>query len=273
MSIILEKSRNELITQSKRGEREKGDGKTRYEKRLKSRVSSSNRTYNRMDMNSLIKDGIVNISIEVHGETNDYLVKLSWSGFLDALQDELKRDNKDSLDLRVIIRALVISFNKGDVYISCSCEDFFYRFGYWATIDNINSGEPQLIPSDETNPNNKLGPGCKHILLVLSNTSWVIKVASVIINYITYMEKHRQDQYARIIYPAIYGKEYEEPVQTNLFDSEEDELSSEQSDIDIANKSALERSRFQKGNVQGVRFAPKDEIEGQEEINNQEENI
>lgn len=130
MNILLEKSRNELIAQSKRGEREKGDGKTRYEKRLKSRVSSSNRTYNRMDMNSLIKDGIINVSIEVHGETNDYLVKLSWSGFLDALQDELKRNNQESLDLRIIIRALVISFNKGDVYISCSCEDFFYRFGY-----------------------------------------------------------------------------------------------------------------------------------------------
>lgn len=91
-------------------------------------------------------------------------------------------------------------------------------------------------------------------------------------NYISYMEKHRQSQYVRIVYPAIYGKKYEEPVQTDIFDTE-DELSSEQSDIDIANKSALERSRFQKGNTQGVRFAPKDKIEGQEEIENQEENI
>ena len=31
MSVLLEKSRNELISQSKQGEREKGDGKTRYE--------------------------------------------------------------------------------------------------------------------------------------------------------------------------------------------------------------------------------------------------
>ena len=271
MNILLEKSRNELIAQSKRGEREKGDGKTRYEKRLKSKISSSNKTYNRMDMNSLIKDGVVNISIEIHGETDNYLVKLSWSGFLDILHSELKRNNQESLDLRVIIRALVVSFNKGDVYISCNCSDFFYRFGYWASVDNINSGEPQLIPSDETNPNNKLGPGCKHILLVLSNTSWIIKVASVIMNYISYMEKHNQSQYSRIIYPAIYDKEYEEPVQTDLFDTK-DELDSEQSDIDIANKSALERSKFQKGNVQGVRFAPKDKIEGQEEIENKEEN-
>lgn len=269
MDILLEKSRNELIAQAKKGEREKGDGKTRYEKRLKSRVSSSNKTYNRMDMNSLLKKGIVNTSIEVRGETDDYIVKLSWAGFLDALRDELNR-NKDELDLRIIIRALTISFNKNDVYISCNCDDYFYRFGYWSTIDKTNSGEPQLIPSDETNPNNTLGPGCKHILLVLSNSSWVIKVASVIFNYINYMEKHRQPQYARVVYPAIYGKKYEEPIQQTMFD-DSDELDSETSDIDKANQAAIKRSRFQKGNIRGVRFAPKDILKNQENIDMEEE--
>ena len=56
MSVLLEKSRNELISQSKQGKRENGDGKTRYEKRVKSRVSSSNKSYNKIDMNQLFKD-------------------------------------------------------------------------------------------------------------------------------------------------------------------------------------------------------------------------
>ena len=265
--ILLEKSRNELISQSKKGEREKGDGKTRYEKRLKSRVSSSNKTYNRMDMNQLFKDGILDIAVEVHGETDDYIVKISYGNFLDTLHDELKR-NDDTLDLRVVTRALVVAFNKGDVFIRCSCPDFKYRFGYQATINKYIKGEPELRPADETNPENKLGAACKHVLCVLANTSWIIKVASVIINYVKYMEKHRQSQYARIMFPAIYGRKYEEPIQTDLFDK--DDLDTETDDIDIANKDALNRSRFQKGNQQGYKFAPKEITDGQQEMDLEE---
>lgn len=246
MLILNEASRNELVSQAKRGEREKGDGKTRFEKRLKSRLSSSVREYNELDMNSLFKDNIININIPVKGETDNYIVKISYGGFLDILREQLEKNN-DVLDLRIVIRSLIIGFNKGDVYISCSCPDFFFRFGYWATINKINSGEAQLIPSDETNPNDKLGPGCKHILLALANTSWLVKVASVIRNYIQYMEKNRQQLYQNIIYPAIYGKEYTEPVQQSMFDDEE-ELG-DKSTIDIANIEARKKGQFKPGNI------------------------
>ncbi len=126
-----------------------------------------------------------------------------------------------------------------------NCSDFFYRFGYWATVNNINSGEPQLIPSDETNPNNDLGPGCKHVMLVLSNTSWLIKVASVINNYIKYMLKYREKQYADIIYPAIYGKKYEKPVQQNIFD---DEMETDTETIDKSNEEGRVSGRFSSEN-------------------------
>lgn len=80
------------------------------------------------------------------------------------------------------------------------------------------------------------------------------------------MEKSQPRLYQKIIYPAIYGKKYEEPAQTSLFDTEEAELGTEQKDIDIANKAAIERSRFQKDNKQGIRYAPKSHITGQQEI-------
>lgn len=80
------------------------------------------------------------------------------------------------------------------------------------------------------------------------------------------MEKSQPRLYQKIIYPAIYGKKYEEPAQTSLFDTEEDGLGTEQKDIDIANKAAIERSRFQKDNKQGIRYAPKSQITGQQEI-------
>lgn len=127
-----------------------------------------------------------------------------------------------------------------------NCEDYFYRFGYWNTVTKINTGEPQLIPSDTTNPKNTLGPGCKHLMLVLSNTGWVIKVASVIMNYVKYFEQHRQKEYADIIYPAIYNKEYEEPIQLSLDDK--DELDSEETLLNKANEEGKARGQFKRGN-------------------------
>lgn len=263
MMNLLEKSRNELIAQSKYGKREK-DGKTRYEKRLKSKFASSNRSYNKMDMNKLFKEDILDISIEVIGETDNYEVKISYGGFLEELQKTLKNSNQDDVQLKDIIKSLVSGFNKNDVYIHCSCPDFCFRFQYWATVKGFNSGKPQLVPADETNPDNNLGPGCKHILLLLSNTSWMIKVASVIMNYINYMKKYRERQYADIIYPSIYGKKYTEPVQLSIDDT--DELATGTQDIDRSNVYARTKNQFTQGNKQGLRFASRNETDNQETI-------
>ena len=139
-----------------------------------------------------------------------------------------------------------------------NCDDAKYRFDFWQTKTDINSGDKQEIPSNITNPDNTLGSACKHVLLVLANNSWLLKVASVVNNYIKYMEKNKQGLYADIIYPAIYGKAYEEPVQIDVFaDEEEDELAGEE-DTDTVSKAidfGKKRTQFQKGNLQGVRFA------------------
>ena len=117
---------------------------------------------------------------------------------------------------------------------------------YFATKKDINSGTPELRPSKITNPDDDLGDGCKHSLLVLSNTGWIIKTASVINNYIKYMEKNQKRLYADIIYPAIYGKKYEEPVQLDIFNK--DELDTDKETIDKSNKYARSKGQFQQGN-------------------------
>lgn len=248
---LLEDSRRELVAKAKAGRRQKSTGQTRYQKRLKSRVSSSTSHYNRINMNKLFKDGILDIDIEVRGETDTYLVKLSFGGLLDAIYSELTRFER-TLDLRTIIRAITLAFNKEEVYIACTCFDWKYRFRYFATVNKINSGSPEFIPSDQTNPDDTLGPGCKHTLLVLSNTAWIIKVASVITNYINYMKQHRERQYKEIIYPALYKKEYEdEPTQLDIFD---DELETDPSVIDKSNEEARKKGQFKKDNQ--YRFQP-----------------
>ncbi len=128
-----------------------------------------------------------------------------------------------------------------------------YRYNYYSTRNNTNSGEPETRPSKITNPNDTLGSGCKHILLVLSNTSWVLRVARVINNYIHYMEDKYPKMYADLIYPAIFGRKYEVSVQLTFDDK--DELDTSKDTIDIANDYNKKRTQFQKGNTQGVRFA------------------
>ena len=247
--MLREDSRASLLAKSKRSDK----GFQRFKKRVKSRVANSVKQYNSIDMNKLFKEDILTVDINVKGETDDYQVKMSFGGLLELIRDQIEKQNGE-LNYKAITRALVIGFNKDDVYIHCSCPDWQYRYSYYATKNNINSGDAELRPSDITNPDDKLGSACKHVLLVLSNTSWLLKVSSTILNYIRYMEKHYQKLYADIIYPAIYGKEYEEPVQLDVFDT--DELDTSTDIVDKSNEYAATKNQFKQGNTQGVRYAP-----------------
>lgn len=247
---INEKSRMSLLNQSKSSEK----GMERFKKRTKSKLAATVKQFNSIDMNKLFKDDIFTIDISVKGETDEYVVRISYGGFLNILRDQLRSEKKDKVDLKMITRALIIGFNRGDVYIHCSCDDFKYRYSYWASRRGINSGKPQNIPSKITNPDDNLGSACKHTLLVLSNTSWLLKCASTIWNYVNYMKDHYSKLYQTVIYPAIYGKEYEEPIQMDIFD--DDTLQTDKDTIDKSNQYGKDRTKFQKGNTKGVRFAP-----------------
>ena len=266
MSILIEDNRQQLIAKSKSSQK----GKQRFNRRNKSKVANTVKALNSIDMNKLFKDDILTVNIPVKGETDDYDVKISFGGFLEILKDQIR--DKEDLEFRDISRACIIGFNKGDVYINCTCPDFRYRFAYYCTRNQVNSGAPETRPSDITNPDDKLGSACKHVLLVLNNTSWMIKVASVLNNYIHYMEKHQKRLYADIMYPAIFGKKYEEPVQLTFDDTEDsDELQTDSDTIDAANEYNKNRTRFQKGNDKGVRFAPKDDSD-EDQIEFEDEN-
>ena len=245
---LTEDSRSKLLSKSKSSAK----GFQRFKKRVKSRVANTVKQYNSIDMNKLFKENVLTVDINVKGETDEYSVKISFGGFLQLLKDQI--DKTEQFNLKAVTRALINGFNKDDVYIHCSCPDWQYRYAYYATKNNINNGDAETRPSDKTNPDDKLGAACKHVLLVLSNTSWILKVASTIYNYINYMQKHYEKLYADIIYPAIYGKKYEEPVQLDIFD--DDTLDTDTATIDKSNKYAVDKTKFQKGNKQGIRFAP-----------------
>lgn len=139
-----------------------------------------------------------------------------------------------------------------------NCPDWKYRFAYWATKNDIDSvkGEQPSNGKWIANPADTKGVGCKHSLLVLSNNTWLMKVASVIRNYVNYMEKHNAKLYADIIYPAIYQEPYPDDVQLDMFS--DDQLASDEETIDVANAEARTRGQFKKGNQSGVQFTSPD---------------
>ena len=232
-TTLLEDKRSQLLSRSKTGDSysiwNQFKGKNRYQRRLYSRLASSVKNFNSIDMNKLFKDDVLDVDIDVKGETNVYVVRISFAGFLDELHNFLKSGKE--LDKKIISKALVRAFNGDDVYINCTCPDFRYRGKYWATKNNILIGAPEDRPSDITNPNDTKGPGCKHITLALSDSSWLIKVSSVIYNYIEYMREHDERLYQKYIYPAIYQKPWEPEDGTQLDITDIDD--SQASDLDI----------------------------------------
>lgn len=245
--IITEATRNASLNKSKTSVQ----GKIRFNKRRRSQVLNRVSDYKKIDMNQFFKSDELVVEVGVHGETNDYVVKIMVEGVLKELQKDV--NTTTPVKLQQISRALVRAFNSENVYFHCSCPDFEYRFSYWSTKNNTNSGPQQ--PSNGKwirNPDDSLGSGCKHVLLVLSNTRWISKVASVINNYIKYIQNHQPGLYYDIIYPALYGEEYTEPVQLSLFDNEDGDLDSSEETVSTANAIGAVSGRFRKGNNKGI---------------------
>lgn len=237
-SLLNEASRRELIDRSKNVDKTKTYGTTRYERRRKQHINGSLKTFNRIDMNALFKGDMLSIIIPVSGETDDYDVEILFEGVCSDIKDEIKR-NKNKLEYKCVYRAIMSDIDKQDIYISCTCSDFKYRFSYWATKGKYNGGKPELRPANKTNPNNSKGIGCKHILKVLSELDWALKLATTIYNYIIYMKDNYNRKFVDIIYPALYDIPWDKAVQMNLFDTD-DELANTidnkggQEDIDKA---------------------------------------
>jgi len=72
----------------------------------------------------------------------------------------------------------------------------------------------------------------------------MMKVASVINNYIHYAETYMQRQFADIIFPKIYGVKYPEALQLGMFDRMY--LKHSKGVIDAINEYGSTRTRFKK---------------------------
>ena len=265
--LLVEKNRQELINKSKNGreysKKNQARGKNRWERRRYSQIANSVRDYNNIDMDAFFKGDILDFKINVKGETDNYIVSITFERILNNIQQEVKSNN-NKLEFKCVLRALLRAFNGEDVYLGCSCPDFKFRFQHHATTGRYNAIAPELRPNrfSWTNSQDDMGSACKHVNLVLSNTDWMMKVASVINNYIKWCKENMSRNYADYIFPKVYGMPYDRAVQLSIFDDPEDNglLPSDQETlnkiIDKSLKGKDEKGRWVKDNE--FRFQKKD---------------
>ena len=217
-TMLTEANRQQLLNKSRNARQYKdtSKGRTRYERRMKSKISATVKDYNNIEMDQLFKRDIFEMRIPVMGETDVYEVHIKVDGVINEIHRQVQA-NKGKLEFKVVLQSLMRAINLGDVYIGCTCPDFRYRMRFWATQGNYVAGGKETRPSDKTNKDDSLGAACKHGLLILNNLDWCIKAASVIANYIKYCQTHLEQAYAEYIFPKIYGIKYDKAVQMNLF--------------------------------------------------------
>ncbi len=248
---LTEATRGQLIKKSKEGDPYKNSEGSRWTRKNKSLIANTVKDYNQIDMNTFWKQDILKFSIKVQGETDNYTVKIIFKGVLKVLRTLVEED-QNKLTHGNIYASLVKALNSEDVKINCTCPDYKYRLAYQNSKNGYNAGKAETRKSDITNPGDTKGAGCKHILAVLNNAEWLKKIASVINNYVNYCKDKMQNNYARFIFPEIYGISYDKAVQMTFDDyddsgKEKNKLVSTEEIINLSNALGKNRGKILKG--------------------------
>lgn len=246
---LEEDTRGQFIAKSRGADvyKDQSMGKNRFERKRRSKVANQVKSYNKIDMNKLFKQDILEIDIPVVGETNTYDVTVRLEGVIAEMAREIKNNN-NIFEFKVALQALTKIFNTTDVKVRCSCPDFAYRYQHNLIINNnsVDGTDKDPGPGKTGMTAQMKGQGCKHVLLVLANCDWIMKVASVIHNYVHYAEEHLNKAFQKIIFPKLYGMIPEDAVDANLL-PEDVSLDTEKHLIDAINDWAKNRGKIQKG--------------------------
>ena len=248
--LLLEDTRTMLVSKSRSvgPYKDTSRGKNRFERKKYSQVAKTVKQYNKIDMNKLFKEDILEVSIPVVGEKDSYTVSVKMEGVVKEIAANIK-NNKNQLEYRTIVQAITKIFNSSNIWVKCTCPDYKYRFAHWNIVNNVSVDDSASDPGPGrgiVNPKDDKGRGCKHVLLVLANGDWLMKVASVINNYIHYAEEKLQKPFLKLIFPKLYGYPAEEMVEQGLIDTEE-YLDSTTGLIDAINDYGKNRGKYKAG--------------------------
>ena len=257
---LVEEKRNALISQSRNAGlyKDQSRGKNRFDRKRYSKIANTVKQYNTINMNDLFKKDILQVEIPVTGETDTYTVTIKLEGVIAEIQKNVKNNN-NKFEFRTVVQAITKVFNTSNVFVKCTCPDFKYTYAHHLILNNISVDDSSQDPGPGKgirNPNDDKGRGCKHLLLTLANADWVMKVSSVVSNYVNYAAEKLQKPFLKLIFPKIYGVDADSAVEEGIVESEED-LKSTAGLIDKINKWA--RTRGLKQNKGKPAPEPEDE--------------
>lgn len=245
---LKEDTRNQLVSKSKSVDIYKHNirGKNRFERKKFSKIATQVKNYNNINMDDFFKADLLTINIPVTGETSEYDVTLKVDGVVSEIAKNIKSNN-NKLEYRTIVQAVTKVFNMNQIKVKCSCDDFKYRYAHALIIsgDSVDGSDKDPGPG-KTGMANSTGKGCKHVLLVLNNLDWAMKVASVINNYINYMAENKRKLFLKFIFPKLYGVTAEEAIEEDIV-PEDTKLESDKNIIDIVNQWGRDRGKIKKG--------------------------
>lgn len=222
--ILIEDTRATLLNAS----RSTGDykdqslGKNRYMRRQYSQIKKDPKTYSKLNMDQFFKQDILELKIPVQGETDSYIVSVKLHGACAELARRIKV-NKNIFEFKVVLQALKRIFDTTDIYINCTCKDYYYTYKHWNIVKNVDTEDSRKDPGPGKrirNPQDEKGRGCKHCLLVLENTNWLVEAAKVINDYIRNVENKLTAAFLSILFPKLYGCPAEQMVEKNLIDTD-----------------------------------------------------
>lgn len=248
--LLLEDTRDALVAKSRGvgAYKDTSRGKNRFERKKYSSVAKTVKQYNKIDMNKLFKEDILEVSIPVVGEKDSYTVSIKMEGVVKEIANNIK-NNKNQLEYKTIVQAITKIFNSKDIWVKCTCADYKYRFAHWNIVKNVSVDDTSKDPGPGkgiANPNDDKGRGCKHVLLVLANGDWLMKVASVINNYIHYAEEKLRQPFLKLIFPKLYGVTIDEAPDKDLL-PEDFELKTTTDIIDLINDYGKNRGKYKQG--------------------------
>lgn len=224
--MLLEIKRGELMQKTR------SQSPARFARRL----NYQPKVYTNINLNQLVSEGV----LECYIPMGDYTCTVVFGYVLDKIIDELNRMDSPSINLQLIIRALARAYDESDLLVDCSCPDFYYRMSYWASKYGYKAGKMQTIPAKVRNPNDTEGAVCKHLTALLNNKTWLVKVASVVNNYLDktpdlvsmifdYVDTDEDDEFDVIEDEYDEYDEYDEnEYDDEEFDMIEDELDEEE---------------------------------------------
>lgn len=121
----------------------------------------------------------------------DYVVSIMFEGAFEELQHlvhNMRGPNRIKRITRTVVQeALSRALDTEDLYVSCSCADFKYRFRYYATQKDYLFGKPaenRHPKFKKTNMDDEKGYVCKHLLTALYGKRWVPFAAKAWLDYI-----------------------------------------------------------------------------------------